>query len=135
MDRDHFLQDIERKPNVLGALADSLDRGNPWVGSGITRESQILILGMGSSNFAGQVFAARLRKHGIRAVAELASSDLLPPPSADLVVIAISAGGSSIETLTALDAYLERSHVVALTNTSDSLIGHRAKVVIDRRCH
>ena len=131
MDRDHFLQDIERKPNLLEALADSLDRGNPWVGSGITRESQILILGMGSSNFAGQVFAARLRKHGIRAVAELASSDLLPPPSTDLVVIAVSASGSSIETLTALDAYLERSHVVALTNTSDSLIGQRAKVVID----
>ena len=64
----------------------------------------LLFIGMGSSHYAGSVAAARLRSHGIDAVAELSSSDLLPPPRPETVVVAVSASGDSRETVQAASA-------------------------------
>jgi fructoselysine-6-P-deglycase FrlB-like protein len=133
MDRDLFLLDLERKPPLLDTLAASIDVENPWADSGINPDSKILFLGMGSSNFAAQIFAARLRTKGINASAELASSELLPPSASDLVVIPISASGSSVETCAALDQYLGKSHIVALTNAVDSELTRIGKATVDMR--
>ncbi len=64
-----------RKPEVLGRLADTLAAENPWasvVPAGPLE--RVVLLGMGSSAYAGGVAAARMRARGLVAVSELASS-------------------------------------------------------------
>ncbi|MGB0098984.1 MAG: SIS domain-containing protein [Nocardioides sp.] len=119
MKPDLFLDDLQRKPEVLAALADGLRTGNPW--SFLTRRPErVVLLGMGSSTYAAGVAAARLRARGLVAVAELASSDLLPAWGAGTLVIAISASGGSRETLDALGRVHPDASVVALTNVPGS---------------
>ncbi len=127
-----FLQDLERKPEALSALAESIDRGDALadVPEDIDR---VLFLGMGSSTYAAGVAAARLRSRGVDAVAELASSDLLPPADPRTLVVAISASGGSKETLGAVRPYLDRSQVIALTNVPGSPITEGASAVVDLR--
>jgi fructoselysine-6-P-deglycase FrlB-like protein len=125
-----FRRDLECKPEVLAALADELRREDPWAGSGISRESRIVLLGMGSSHYANGVAAARLRARGVSAVAELASSDLLPPAGPGVVVVAVSASGGSAETLDAVGRYEGRCPVIALTNVEESAIASRATGIV-----
>ncbi|MDH4158718.1 MAG: SIS domain-containing protein [Actinomycetota bacterium] len=128
MDAAGFLTDLERKPEVLGALAQVVERGDfaPELADPV---GPVLMLGMGSSAYAAGVAAARLRSLGVVASAELASSRLHPPPDPDLTVIAISASGGSRETLDAVGPYLGRSRVVALTNEVGSPVTQGADVV------
>lgn len=131
MNPDLFRADLERKPEVLAQLASALRAGDPWSGSGIGSDSRIVMLGMGSSHYANAVAAARLRSCGVDAVAELASSDLLPPASPDTVVVAVSASGGSAETLDAVARYAGRCPVVAMTNVEGSTITRDADHVVD----
>ncbi|MGE2735179.1 SIS domain-containing protein [Mycolicibacterium vaccae] len=122
MNPDHFAADLARKPDVLSNLADALAQHNPWdqvLPPGISR---IVFLGMGSSAYAAGVAAARLRAHGICAVSEIASSELLPQWGPGTLVVATSASGGSIETLDALDRIDRSTPTVALTNTPASAI-------------
>ena len=120
MNPEMFAADLLRKPETMRALADRLAQDNPW--HAVTDQSQIVLLGMGSSHYANSVAAARLRANGVNAVAELASSDLLPQATETTVVIAVSASGGSLETLTALAKYQDRCQLIALTNTPGSKI-------------
>ncbi|MGH1565567.1 SIS domain-containing protein [Mumia sp. DW29H23] len=134
MNPDLFAADLAEKPERLAALATLVERDDPWAPAGLDASADLVFLGMGSSHYAGSVAAARLRAGGIRAVAELASSDLLPRTSARTTVVAVSASGTSRETLDALDR-LEavegpRPRVVALTNTDSSPLAGRADVVV-----
>jgi fructoselysine-6-P-deglycase FrlB-like protein len=117
VDPANFLADLERKPEMLGALADHLESYDPW--GVLPMASRFVLLGMGSSAYAAGVCAARLRAHGVSAVAELASSDLLPAADGHTVVIAISAGGDSRETRDAAAHYRDRAPVVLVTNSPD----------------
>jgi glutamine---fructose-6-phosphate transaminase (isomerizing) len=117
MEPDLFLADLEEKPRRLTELADSLRAQDPW--SSVPATQSWLLLGMGSSHYANQVAAARLRSHGVAAVAELAGSDLLPRVGAGTTVVAVSASGGSAETLDAvrrLRAAGDGARFVALTN-------------------
>lgn len=121
MDPDLFLADLEEKPARLSGLAASLGAGDPW--AGIDATDDWVLLGMGSSHYANQVAAARLRSRGIRAVAELAGTDLLPRVGAGTTVLAVSASGGSAETLDAVRRLREAgdgARFVALTNRRDS---------------
>ncbi len=93
MDPAAFLADLEAKPASLLALLDQLP---VWPGVG---DGPIVLTGMGSSWFAADVSARRLRRHGITAVADLASVEETFPPSPHLTVIGITASGGTIETL------------------------------------
>jgi glucosamine--fructose-6-phosphate aminotransferase (isomerizing) len=117
MDPALFLADLERKPEILHALADHLEAQDPW--GVLPMASRFVLLGMGSSFYAAAVAAARLRARGINAVAELASSDLLPAADGHTVVIAITAGGGSRETRAAAAHYRDQCPVVLVTNTLD----------------
>ena len=110
MDPAAFLADLEAKPAALLTLLDDLPSW-PVVGSG-----PIVLAGMGSSWFAADVAARRLRRHGINAVADLASVEASFPPAADLTVIGITASGGSAETLALLQAHAGTSLTIALTN-------------------
>ncbi len=129
MDPALFLADLEAKPERLAALADVLDTVDPW--AELPHAEHLVLVGMGSSFFAASVVAARLRAHGMNAVAELASSDLLPAVDDDSVVIPVSAGGGSRETVDAMTQYLDRCPVVLLTNTPDSDLAAQADLVVD----
>jgi fructoselysine-6-P-deglycase FrlB-like protein len=82
----------------------------------------VLLLGMGSSHYANQVAAARLRHAGVPAVAELAGSDLMPSLAPGTVVVAVSASGGSRETVDAVRRLRATAglRAVALTNRPDT---------------
>ncbi|KHL17234.1 SIS domain-containing protein [Mumia flava] len=136
MKADAFARDLEQKPATLRDLADHLDREDPWGALG-SRSGPVVFLGMGSSHYAASVAAARMRARGVPAVAELASSDLLPRVDDDTTVVAVSASGGSRETLDALGRIHARAaeagarpYVVALTNVEGSALTERADLVV-----
>ncbi len=110
MDPAAFVADLEAKPEALLGLLDLVPDWN-GVGAG-----SIVLTGMGSSFFAADVGARRLRRHGIAAVAELASVEATVPPSPELTLIGITASGRSVETLGLLAAHAGVSRTLALTN-------------------
>lgn len=97
MDPALFLADLAEKPTRLR----DWDRRGLW-GFISKKPPMILLLGMGSSHYANTIAAARLRAGGVTAVAEIASSDLMPQLPPDALVIAVSASAGSIETLDAV---------------------------------
>ena len=127
---DLFAEDLLAKPDVLTGLAAHLRAADPWAGSGIDADSRLVLLGMGSSHYANAVAAARLRALGVDAVAELASSDVLPAVRPGTVVVAVSASGGSVETLDAVSRYASRCPVVAMTNVDGSAIAADATHVV-----
>lgn len=123
-----FVADLERKPQALAELADALaDPG--FLASIPPRPRRVILTGMGSSRYAAEVSAARLRAAGIDAVAELASAAAGWPAGPDVLVLAISATGGSAETLAALDRH-RGSRIVALTERPGSAIAQAADGVI-----
>lgn len=129
MKPEGFRADLELKPATLTALADTLAGTDPWVALPLVPE-RIVLIGMGSSTYAAGVAAARMRARGLVAVAELASSDLLPSWGAGTLVVAISATGGSRETLDALGRLHPDAVVVALTNTPSSELAARCSLVV-----
>jgi glucosamine 6-phosphate synthetase-like amidotransferase/phosphosugar isomerase protein len=130
MNPELFLEDLHRKPLSLRSLADELRSADPWAFLEQRPPRRVVLLGMGSSAYAAAVVAARMRSHGVAAVAELASSDLLPQWGPDTLVVAISASGRSRETLDALDRISSRATVVALCNEPDSPLTERCEQTV-----
>lgn len=131
MDPARFLADVEQVPTTLAALADAVDAADGPIAWPVReRPRRLLLTGMGSSYSAAAMTAARLRGVGIDAVAELASAARTWPPAPDLTVVAISASGSSTETLDAVAPHLGSSTVIALTNRIDSPLAERADAVV-----
>jgi len=122
---DAFAEDLARKPETLARLALALTERNPWASVVPGDTERVVLLGMGSSAYAGAVAAARLRARGVVATAELASSPLLPDWGPGTLVIAVSAGGASAETLDALDRLPAGVHTIALTNTAGAPLTQR----------
>jgi fructoselysine-6-P-deglycase FrlB-like protein len=90
------------------------------------RARRVVFLGMGSSRFAALDAAALLRRHGVDATAEYASTGSPQPPSPDTLVLAISASGGSEETVTAMRRHLGTSMVAGVTSVPGSAIGDEA---------
>ncbi|GII55180.1 sigma factor regulator FecR [Planotetraspora thailandica] len=129
MDAERFTADLEAKPEALGALADLLDKGDPFDGLP-GRVDRIVFLGMGSSRYAAGVAAQRLRAAGVDAVAEHASAASGTRPGPGTVAVAISATGGSRETLDAVARHTGRSFVVAMTNTPGSAVTREADLTV-----
>ncbi len=131
MDPDGYLADLLATPGTLSALADALDADALRLRETVPGTCErVLLLGMGSSAYAAGVVAARLRSAGIDAVAELASSTLLPPPSERTLVVAVSASGGSAETVAAAGHYAGRAPVVAVTEDPSSAVAGLADGVL-----
>ncbi len=134
MDPTRFLDDLLLVPETLASFAHSLD-GTPRLWPVATPSRRILLVGMGSSYFAATAAASRLRSHGFDAVAELSSAELTWPPSPDLLLVAISASGSSAETLAFAERYAGTSQIIALTNGAatgpHSPLGSLASATVD----
>ena len=131
MKPDGFAADLLRKPEALRGLAATLAVGNPWAQVVPPDVERVVLLGMGSSAYAGGVAAARMRARGLIASSELASSQLLPAWGAGTLVVATSASGGSVETLDALGRLPTKARVIALTNSPGSAITERTAAVVD----
>lgn len=130
MDPALFRSDLDRKPEVLANLANHLENLNPWAHCAISATDRIILVGMGSSHYANSTAAARLQALGINALASLASSDLLPQVDSSCVVIVVSAGGNSVETVHAAQYYLGKCRTIALTNVSPSQVSDLCEIQI-----
>jgi fructoselysine-6-P-deglycase FrlB-like protein len=128
---DGFAADLYRKPEVLRRLSAAVAADNPWAAVVPAGVERVVLLGMGSSAYAGGVAASRMRARGLVAVSELASSRLLPPWGSATLVVATSASGGSVETLDALHRLPDGATTVALTNTPGSAITERCDAVVD----
>ncbi len=127
MDPALYLADLEHKPATLRAAAEMIE-SNEWRWP-IADPRRVVLIGMGSSLYAAQVAARRMRRGGIVAIAESGSAECTLPVRRDDLVIGISAGGSSIETNT-LFATCASATTVALTNTPGSAITDAAEHVV-----
>ena len=128
MDPSAFLDDLLAKPAALERLAAALGAGDAW--AAVPEARHLVFVGMGSSHYAAAVAAARLRARGVDAVAELASSDLLPSVREGTVVVATSASGRSPETRDAMEQYAGRCPLVLLTNVDAPTLGDLADAVV-----
>jgi glutamine---fructose-6-phosphate transaminase (isomerizing) len=122
-----FQRDLERKPELLRDLADSLGSGEPWPRVPTRR---IVMIGMGSSRYAAGAVATRMRAAGLDAVAEYASLETGSPPGDGVLAVGISASGGTEETIGALARHRGASDTVALTNRSGSAIERAADSVV-----
>jgi fructoselysine-6-P-deglycase FrlB-like protein len=131
VDQPGFQADILREPAALAALLDRYaEAGGPLADVSLDDARRVLLLGMGSSQFAAQTAAALLRARGVDAHVELASAARPFPPSADAVAIGISASGTSAETVEALARHHGTSRTIALTNYPERELAAHADVVL-----
>jgi glucosamine--fructose-6-phosphate aminotransferase (isomerizing) len=130
---DGFLADVLAEPAGLDAvLGAATAPGAPL--ARIAAElpgRRVVLTGMGSSRFAALPAAARLRRRGVHAVAELSSTDLPAPPGDDVVAIGISASGATEETVEALARHAGRSRTVAITNDPAGPLAGVADIVLE----
>jgi glutamine---fructose-6-phosphate transaminase (isomerizing) len=109
-----FRADVLAEPATLDAMLGEYSRRQlPRL------EGRVVLIGMGSSRFAALTAAAELRRRGVAAVAEYASTGLPTPPGADVTAIAISASGRTPETVEALERHHGTSRTIAITNFPD----------------
>jgi glucosamine--fructose-6-phosphate aminotransferase (isomerizing) len=124
----HFEREIREQPDVWRAIAisDKAERLARAIG-----DRDVVLLGSGSSLFMAQLGALALRRRGIRAHALAATEAPLDHMAyRDSVVIACSQSGKSTDLLDSLDV-LAPKMLVALTNSANSPLGHRADETID----
>jgi len=119
VDTARFIEDLQLVPEYLDSLAPLLEEGYPGLAQ-LPKAPRILVLAMGSSAYAAATVARKARADGINVQVELASTVLLPPPAPDLLVVALSATGSSVEVLAAAERYRGTGALVAVTNNPDS---------------
>jgi fructoselysine-6-P-deglycase FrlB-like protein len=118
-------EDVAAKPALLRSLAEGVRTGSAWE-SVVT--APVLLVGVGSSRYAAEVAARRMRARSLTAVAE-SSTVIEPTPSALNVVI--SAGGSSAETVAAARHLVAAgAEVVAVTNDAASPLAELAARVV-----
>ncbi len=130
MDPEAFRSDLDGIPDALDDLADAVAAGDMrW--PIVDAPRRLVLTGMGSSYFAAEVCARRMRSAGIDAVAEIASAQLGWPPSPDTTLVAISATGASVETIDAIAPHCPTSRVVALTNRPASELSAQAHATIE----
>jgi fructoselysine-6-P-deglycase FrlB-like protein len=120
--------DLALLPETLGKIAQQFQTANPWQASPVFAASRLVLLGMGSSNFANQTMALRLQAIGQEVFSVIASAEALPQVRPGDVVIAVSASGKSPEVIGAASFYKQAgvAPLVALTNTPGSPLSNIA---------
>ncbi|MGV8969210.1 MAG: SIS domain-containing protein [Microbacteriaceae bacterium] len=130
MDTTRFYDDLVRIPEKLTALAGLVRAGLPGLDR-LPSSTRILIVAMGSSAYAAETVARDARAAGMSVTVELASATVLPKPAPDLLVIAVSATGGSVEVLAAAAPYAGTGRLVAITNRADSALATLADHVVE----
>ncbi|MBB4931016.1 fructoselysine-6-P-deglycase FrlB-like protein [Lipingzhangella halophila] len=133
MSAELLTADLEGKPDAMNALANQLARRDPYAALPSLLDDEpagILLLGLGTSRYACEVAASRMRRAGLGATAEYSSAAHTLPPGPDTLVVAVSVGGGVRELCTALDRYVERSAIIVLTDDPDSPVVRYADILV-----
>jgi fructoselysine-6-P-deglycase FrlB-like protein len=124
-DPDAFFRDLEAKPAALRSLAPRLE-ADPW--REVESTDRTVFVGMGSSRFAALPVAAMLRANGRDVVVERASAVAVAPAARGTLAVAISASGTTPETVAALARHRDGgSTTVAITNAEGSRLAEIAE--------
>ena len=126
-----FLEDVLGEPETLAGLLDAYaaDDG-PLAALGDVPERRVLFVGMGSSRYAALAACPILRAAGVEATVEHASARLAVPPRPGCLVVAISAGGRTPETVEVAERHRGSGRVVAVTNRPDGDLARAADLVL-----
>lgn len=127
MKPDLFEQDLLDIPSRLNELADRLDADNPWAA---LASRDLLLSGMGSSQYAARTAAGWLRHAGAQVTDEIASTDPGWPGGPGTSAVLISASGGSAETLDRSVRLESGTQRVALVNTTESALARQADAVV-----
>jgi glutamine---fructose-6-phosphate transaminase (isomerizing) len=111
-----FRDDVLSAPDRLARTLDAYSGTRSPLSELPASPERVLFLGMGSSHFAALTAAAHLRSRGVDAVAELASTGLPAAPRTGTLVVAVSASGTTPETVEALERHRGAGTTVAVTN-------------------
>lgn len=132
MNPDRFLADVLSAPDRLAATLDAYDlRGGPLASlAPASAYERVVFIGMGSSRYAALTAATLLRSRGVAAWAEYASSTTPTPPARGTLAVGISASGTTLETVAALERHAGISATVAVTNVPGSAVETTADVVL-----
>ncbi|MBB6172382.1 glucosamine 6-phosphate synthetase-like amidotransferase/phosphosugar isomerase protein [Nocardiopsis mwathae] len=125
--------DLAGKAGAMSALADRLTRRDPYAALPSLLDDEpagVLLLGTGGARYACAAAAERMRRAGLGAVAEYASTTASLPPGPDTLVVAVSLGSGLRELCTALDSYVERSAIIVLCDDPDSPVVRYADVLV-----
>ena len=123
-DPDAFFRDLEAKPAALRSLAPQLE-ADPW--REVESTDRTVFVGMGSSRFAALPVAGMVRAGGRDVVVERASAVAVAPAALGTLAVAISASGTTPETLAALARHRDGgSTTVAITNAKGSRLAEVA---------
>jgi glucosamine--fructose-6-phosphate aminotransferase (isomerizing) len=127
-----LLDDVLGEPRMLTDLLDAYAApGGPLRAlPEIPASSRIVFTGLGSSRYAALDAATALRADGRAAWVEFASADVTTQPARDVVLVAISASGSTPETVAAAERHRGTSLVVAVTNRVESPLATTADVLM-----
>jgi glucosamine--fructose-6-phosphate aminotransferase (isomerizing) len=110
--------DIADTPAWLHRVVDAHEDIDPLA----LEARRVLFIGMGSSRYAALNAAAYLRSLGRDAHAEHASTGSPQPAEPGLLVVAVSAGGGSRETIAAARRHRGTSTVLGVTNRPDAAL-------------
>src|SRR5207342_740358 len=127
LDLEYFFPDVVDTPAFLHLLVNAHGGIEPLA----LQAKRVLFIGMGSSRYAALNAAAYLRSLGCDAHAEHASSGAPQPPDQGLLVVAISAGGGSAETIAAARRHRGTSTVVGVTNRPDGALAAEVDTCLD----
>ncbi|MFI6576529.1 sugar isomerase [Nocardiopsis sp. NPDC050513] len=133
MTAESLSADLADKPAVLTALAERFPRWDPYAALPALLEDEpaaVRLLGLGAARHVCETAAARLRRAGVAASAERASSAEEPPAGPETLVVGVSLGGGQRELATVLDRYVARSPVIVLTPDPDALVTGLADLVV-----
>jgi len=110
--------DVADTPAWLHRVVDAHEDIDPLA----LKARRVLFIGMGSSRYAALNAAAYLRSLGRDAHAEHASTGSPQPAEPGLLVVAVSAGGGSRETIAAARRHRGTSTVLGVTNRPDAAL-------------
>ena len=125
-----FLSDILAGPSELVAVLAAQRKALRDLPLGLAARPTWRFIGMGSSRIAALDAAARLRSVGRDGQSEVASASGGSPGGRDVLVVAISASGSTPEVLAAAERHRTSSFVLGLTARPDSALAAAADAVL-----
>lgn len=125
-----ILAEMDRQISDASISIDSAKEGVREFSKAIRTNKALLLLGMGASHYANELFALQLRKVGIQAIAISASEFLYDPlPVWKAPVLFTSQSGESVETVRCL-SLLQGCQLFSITLNGNSTIGRKTYALV-----
>ena len=125
-----ILAEMDRQVSDAKQSVESTKAGVKEFAKAIKSSESLLLLGMGASHYANELFSFQLRKLGYQALAVSASEFIYDPiPQWKGPVLLTSQSGESVETVRCLPL-LEGLQVFSITLNAESTIGRKTQSLV-----